>query len=188
MRRVAWRGLLLATALLLASAGLARSPGVGVESGELTLRDGVYYLKARLDVVLSDVARDALDNGVPLVMAVEIAVTRQRPWYLWDQTVAERTHRYRLQFHALAERYMLTDLDSGDSRTFRDLDDLLADFGTLPALPVIDRGLLSREARYRVSLRAGLDLDALPRPLHTLAYVSSGWRLLSDWRGWELTP
>jgi hypothetical protein len=63
---------------------------------------------------------------------------------------------------------------------------MLAALGHVDALPLIDAQLLDKQDRYEVQLRARLDLDALPRPLRTVAYITPDWRLVSDWYQWRL--
>jgi len=176
--------------LLLAGGTPAAADGeFAVREGTLEERDGVFYLDARLDYRLSDAAREALENGVPLVVAQEVQVTRQQLWgWWWDAVVAELTRRHRLQYHALSRRYVLTDLNTGDSRSFRTLRALLPDLGRIDALPVIDADRLQAGERYHVRLRTRLDVEALPRPLRTVAYIASAWELESAWRSWELAP
>ncbi len=158
---------------------------MNIRSGEVRLVDGVYLLDARVEYRLSDVAREALDNGVPLVVELEIEVQRAR-WWWWNAEVAMLEQRYRLQYHALSERYVVTALNSGESRSFRGLSALLAELGRIQGLPVIDAGLLDLDEDYIVRVRAGLDIEALPRPLRAVAYISPEWQLTSDWQSWSL--
>ncbi|MGD8709672.1 MAG: DUF4390 domain-containing protein [Ectothiorhodospiraceae bacterium] len=184
-----WRrfvgGVLLALACVAVVPARAEEPGIRVLGGNVALDDGVYYLDARIGYRLSDVAREALSNGVPLVVELEIQVLRRR-WWWWDAVVAELSQRYRLQYHALSQRYVLTAVNTRESRSFRSLRSMLAALGHVDALPLIDAQLLDKQDRYEVQLRARLDLDALPRPLRTVAYITPDWRLVSDWYQWRL--
>lgn len=158
---------------------------VRINHGTVYLRDGVWYLDARVDYRLSEAARDALRNGVPLELRLDVEVLRPG-WVWWETTVASLAQRYRLQFHALSERYVLLQLNSGESRSFRSLARMLDAAGEVRALPVIDAELLSADERHTVAVRAGLDTDALPRPLRPMAYISPQWHLESDWQRWPL--
>lgn len=156
-----------------------------VRSGEVRLVDGVYQVDARIEYRLSPAAREALDSGVALELLVEVEVERQR-WWWWDETISRTVRRFRIQYHALSERYVLTAADTRDSRSFNDLGALLSAFGRVQGLPVIRASRLASDQNYRVRLRAGLDVDALPRPLRTVAYISPQWQLTSDWQSWSL--
>jgi len=161
---------------------------ISVTGGQLSRSDGVFYLSARLDVELTQVARDALRDGVPLVMVVRWRVERERRWWPWEATIIERDRRYRLRYSPLAERYRLTDRESREHRSFPSLMALLRAFGELPRLRIVHERLLKTDARYRVRLRVEPDLAALPPPMANLAYLSPGWWMASDWRSWELVP
>jgi len=161
-------------------------PAFRVVGGNVSIDDGVVYLSAHIDLDLSAEAVRALENGVPLTIELQIAVTRPR-WWWFDEDVAYLTQRYRIRFHALSRRYVLTSLNSGESRSYNSRDAVLERLGELKALPLLDRGLLEPGETYQVGLRARLDLDALPRPLRASAYVSPQWRLVSDWFTWQLS-
>lgn len=156
-----------------------------VVDGEVTLFDGVYYLDAHVDYRLGDAAREALENGVPLVVELQIQVINPR-WWWWDESVAALAQRYRLQHHAISERYVVTAINSGKSRSFRRPRAMLEALGLVESLPIIDAGLLAPGENYVVRVRARLDADALPRPLRAMAYISPDWQLVSDWRSWQL--
>ncbi len=158
----------------------ADRPGIVIRSAHTELVDGVYQLDARYDATLSDSAREALENGVPLVINAAIEVRRVRR-YLWKETVASLSQRYRLHYHALSRRYLVVNLNSGVQESAPTLADALRLLGHLERIPVIDRRLLEKGQKYTVRLRIDLDLDALPMPLRTLAYLSPSWYLSSDW-------
>ena len=178
--------LLLVLVTTLASAGAAGE--FRIRAGTVSLHEGVYYLDAEVEYHLGEAAQEALDNGVPLYVELEIKVIRPRwwTWGWWDEDVAELTQRYRLQYHALSQRYVLTAINSGETRSFRRLSALLLELGKVRALPVIDAELLQASQQYQVRARVRLDLDALPRPLRTVIYLSPEWRLVSDWHQWPL--
>ena len=182
-----WLTILLAASLLLGGVARAQSPGSHVfivERGGVSLQEGVYLLEASIDFQLSDAARRALDSGVPLTFELEIELERPRTWWL-DTAIASLTQRYRLRYHALSERYVLTNLNSGESRSFVGERAALRALGEVRDLPLIDRHLLEPATTYEVWLRAQLDIDELPAPLKTVAYMSPEWRLVSEWKVWR---
>lgn len=156
-----------------------------IVDGRITLHDDVYYLSARLDLELSDAAREAMHSGLPLTLELQIVLERPRRW-MWDDSVAKLSQRYRLRFHDLSGRYILSNLNSGDSANYTYESALLGALGNVEMLPIIDRRLLEEGETYQVSIRARLDLSELPQPLRSLALVSRQWRLSSDWYRWQL--
>jgi hypothetical protein len=144
------------------------------------LRDQVYYLDADLEYQLGPEPLAALSNGVPLGLAVEIQVIQPQRW-LPDETVAALRQQFRLKYHSLTERYVVTNLNSGERRSFTSRIEALDYAGSIRDLPIIDRSLLDPALSYRMRVQARLDLDSLPAPLRFWAYVSTDWRLASEW-------
>jgi len=181
-----WPGAVLALLLcLLAGPSAAEEGHVRILGGGVELRDGVWHLDVRVDYRLSDAARNALENGVALELRLDIKVVRPA-WIWWESTVASLVQRYRIQYHALSERYVLVWLNSGESQSFRSLSALRETLGQVESLPVIDADLLRTGTRYAVAVQAALDTEALPRPLRSMAYISPEWQLESGWQRWPL--
>ena len=161
-------------------------PGFTIRGVDVTLNGGVYYLAAHIEYRLSDEAIRALDNGVALTVELQVEVAEPRLWGFWNQDIAWLSQRYRLRYHALSGRYVLSNLNSGVNRSFGRRESALAAMGVVKRLPVIDRHLLANGKTYELRLRARLDTDALPRPLRAIAYMSPDWRLTSGWFTWPL--
>lgn len=176
------------SALALASfAGLATAdaPQFRVIKARTVLVDQVYRLDAKLGYRFSAEALDALKNGVPLALVLDIEVYQPRR-YLWENVLADLKQRYQIQYHALSEKYLLRNQNSGAQATFTNLDDALAWLGDVGEIPIIDAHLLEPGERYMVRVRSRLDIDKLPVPLRLEAYVSSAWWLTSGWYSWDL--
>ncbi len=170
---------------LLAGSGQALGAEFHVQRVQTEVVEDVFMLEARLELGLSGAPLEALENGVPLDIVLDIRVLRRIPYWL-DERVAVLTQRFRLEYHALTKRYVLSNVNSGVSQTFDYLEDALASLGTINNFPLIDRGLLKPNQQYTGTLRARLDIEKLPAPLRPLAYLSSQWRLASDRYRWSL--
>ena len=180
------RQLVLAAALGTAGAAGADS-GFVIRQAEMVLNDNVYHLNARVDYQLSQEAVNAVKNGVPLIIAMDIRVDRKRRWWL-DQEVATLTQNYLLLYHALTEKYVIHNLNSGIQENYSHLETALWSLGRVEQLPLIDANLLETGAEYDIDVRARLDIESLPAPMRPLAYISSDWQLQSDWYSWSLVP
>ena len=159
---------------------------VEVRSAYTELEEGVFYLNARLDYTLSRAALEALENGVTLNIELQIEVTQSRR-FIWDKSVASLRQQYQLGYHALTQRYLVANLNSGERQSHADLDSALMYLGRVEHLPVIDQAILDGDARYRVGLRAILDVKELPGALKLLSVVWGNWRIASKWYTWPLT-
>jgi hypothetical protein len=175
------------TALLLSLLWVASVCAAGFEviSANTRLEDDVFRLNAQIEYRFSKAALDALKNGVPLTVEIEMEIRRRRPW-LWDETVYALTQRFQLEYHTLSRQYLVSNLNSGERRGFTTHLAALRFMGQIKDFPLLDRSLLVANDRYEGALRAGIDLEALPAPLRLLAYLSEDWRLGSEWYTWPL--
>jgi hypothetical protein len=108
------------------------------------------------------------------------------PNWIWSEPVATLRQRYRFKFHSLTQRYLVTNLNSGDRQSFRSRRLALDYIGLVRNVPIIDASLIDSRQEHSVRVRAGLDIESLPPPLLLLAYVSTSWRLTSEWQSWPL--
>jgi hypothetical protein len=181
--RVAAAGLFVA--LCLQAGGARADEGIEIRSAATRLQAGVWFLDADIDYGLNETALEALDSGLLLDVELTIRLTQRRR-LVWDPTFAELRQRYTLQYHALTERFILRNLNSGEQATFGSLAAALAALGTVRALPIIDDALLSRGERYDVSIRAVVDIKQLRGPLAVITFLWNDWRIASDWERWRL--
>lgn len=153
-----------------------------VNSAEIVLSNKVYQLNARLDFEFSKDVRQAIDNGVPVVIELNIELLAPRN-FIWDKEVASLEQRYQLQYHALSEQYIVRNLNSGAQYTFFSLIAALQKIGHVDHLPIIDEQLLEESSDDPVyaRIRTQLGFDNLPVPLRLNALISRSWWLSSDW-------
>lgn len=156
-----------------------------VESVEARFDDGLVIADARLRYALSEPARDALENGVPLVIEQRLVIERPR-WWWRNVRVVERERRYQLQYHAMSRRFVLTWIGTGESRSFRSLDALLEELGRVEFWPLVRSERLDAEQVYQLAMETTLDLEALPRLLRTVTLTDGDWQLGSETRRVEV--
>lgn len=162
-----------------------RAAGFEVTSATTRLEGGVYRLNAQIEYRFSNAALEALQNGVPLTVNIEMEVRRRRSW-VWDETVYTLIQRFQLEYHALSRQYLVSNLNSGERRAFPNRTAALGFMGRIQDFPLLDRNLLAENERYEGALRVQLDLETLPAPLRLFAYFSDDWRLASEWYEWPL--
>lgn len=164
----------------------ANDPGhFEVRSASVELREGVYFLNARIDYRLSSEARGALQSGVPLTIRLEVELIHGRRFW-FDNDLATLQQRYELEYHALSERYIVQNLNSGEQESFASLFAALNHLGQIDRLPLIDAALVQPDRAYDVRIRALLDVEQFPGPLRLLAFWRRDWSLGSDWYRWPL--
>ena len=156
-----------------------------VRSASTSLVDGVHLLDARLQLVLSTEALDALNAGVPITIELQTQVIRSRR-FLPDALDAELATRFELEYRPLSQRYIVRNLNSADQDSFATLYSALNNLGRINALPIIDDELLRAGKDYRVRVRAMLQTQQYPAPLRLVFFWRSQWQLQSDWYEWTL--
>jgi hypothetical protein len=171
--------------LVLGLVSPAHANGFTIRSVSTHLQDKVYLLDANIDYHFSDSALEALRNGVPLIVLLDIKVEQVHSWWL-NKTIAELQQGYLLLYHALTEKYIVNNLNSGAQDNYEQLSTALSALGKIKDLPILDAHLATSGEHYLVKLRTRLDLESLPAPMRPLAYISSDWRLESDWYEWPL--
>jgi hypothetical protein len=164
----------------------ADDPGrFDIRSASVELDGGVYFLNARVEYRLSTEAREALQAGVPLNIRLDVEIMHTRRFW-FDNTDAELRQRFQLGYHALSERYIVLNVNSGQQESFGSLFSALSYLGRVDMLPLIDAALLEEGRDYRIRLRAVLDQERFPGPLRLLAFWRRDWSLASDWYQWPL--
>ena len=156
-----------------------------VRSASAEIVGGVHTLDARLQLVLSSEALAALESGVTLTIELQMQVIRVRRFML-DDVEAELALRYELEYSPVSQRYVVRNLNSGDRDSFATLYSALNSLGRVQGLPVIDDAVLSSDSRYRVRLRAMLNMERYPVALRVLFFWRGEWQLQSEWLEWSL--
>jgi hypothetical protein len=178
------RGLAAACLLLLACVATAAEPRFEVRSASLEPVEGVYQLNVILELGLSATALDALKDGVPVRLELDVEMSRTRR-YLPDENVASLVQRWQLQYHALSDRYLVTNVNTGQQEAFPSLEGALEQLQRVRALPVIDETLIRKGERYEVSVRIVTDVGGLPGAVKTLMFWVD-WQRTSEWYTWSV--
>jgi hypothetical protein len=149
------------------------------------LVEGAYLLSARLHLPLNGKLREALKDGVPLTLEVELEVNTSRRFWL-DEGVASLRQLYQLQYDAVSGRYLVRNINSGEQTSFPTLDDALEQMTQISGLPVLDRALIEPGRRYEFNLRVTRDLGDIPQTLRVLMFWTDDWHRVSEWYTWPL--
>jgi len=176
---------LLAVAPLVAQDDADRAGYFDVRSASTSLINGVHQLEARLQLVLSDEALDALNSGVALRIELNLDVIRVRR-FMPDSVEAELIWQYELEYRPLSQRYIVRNINSGVQDSYATLYSALNNLGRVQGLPVIDDSVLSRDSSHRVRLRAALSTRQYPAPLRVIFFWRDEWQLKSEWYEWYL--
>jgi hypothetical protein len=158
-----------------------------ITSASLALDENVYELDMGLEIDLPPDARQAIDGGLALRLDYQIEISRVRR-YVPDADVAALVQSYELGYHALSQRYLLKNLNTGVQLDFGTLDAALARVIEIRGLPLIDSALVPPGPVYSVRVRAVVDMGAAPDSLRWLLFWTDDWSAASAWYTWTLTP
>lgn len=140
----------------------------------------IYQLNAELQHQFSNQIKDAISNGVPITVMLEMVVYRERSW-MWDEDIATLKRRYEIRFQALTKKYLLKNINTGQETLINDFEGVLDILNRVKGFPLIDKNLLSDDETYYTLVRTRIDVEALSVPLRLRAYISSSWSSKSDW-------
>ena len=179
-------GLLCFLATLVSPEAAAKTR-LEVVDASFELRDDVYELDANLDLHLPKEARAAIDAGLTLRLDYEVEILRSRRYWL-DAGVAALVQSYELSYHALSQRYLLRNLNTGVQQDFASFETATDRLTTLRHLPIIDATLLEEESTYEVRVRVNADLSTVPDALKWLLFWTDQWSGESEWFTWTIQP
>ena len=178
------RGCLLLAFLVWPIWSWAQEHRFEVRSAYVEPRESVFELNATLNFDLPEGAREAVREGVPLTLTWEIVVKRQRSYWP-DFTVAALEQHYELVYHALSERYLVRNLNSGEQASYSTLEAALDDLRVVSNLPAFDESLIEPSRRHEISVRASLDVRTMPDTLRFVLFWTDDWRQRSEWYTWS---
>ena len=158
-----------------------------VRSAYVSVEQGVFQLFARIAYPVNDDIRAALKDGLMLSFDLNVVVSRERRFWM-DETVAEYTLRRELLYHAVSDRFVTRDVETGGSEqhSYSTLEEALEALGTVDAWPFLLSPQLAVNRDYRVSLRAGVRRGHLPDSLRVLLFWTDDWHRESEWFSWSL--
>jgi hypothetical protein len=170
---------------LLPFSGYADEFAAEVSQVELRLQGDSYVLSADIVYQLSEKAKEALQNGVPLFWDIQVKIKQHRD-VLWDKTLVDKAIRYRIQYHALLNMYRVKDEGKAEVYNFSTLSAALDLMSAVRDFRVIEKARLAPEKKYLCAVKVNFDREALPLPLRPIAYIDPQWYLSSDWTLWPL--
>ncbi|HYM36164.1 MAG TPA: DUF4390 domain-containing protein [Steroidobacteraceae bacterium] len=171
--------------LAFAKSALAADSRFEIRSAYVEPVEGIYLLTAQMHFDLPEGARQAVRDGVVFTFDVDIALHRyRRLWF--DASVATLAQHYQVSYHALSDRFVVRNMNSGEQTSYATLDSALESLMQIRGLPVLDASLIDRNEDYEFSLRATLDVRTLPEALRWVLFWKDDWKQRTVWYVWSL--
>jgi hypothetical protein len=184
------RCLILLVALFGAATGIAaHAQDAGrfeVRNAYVELVNDAWLLDVRLDLALADAARQAFEEGVPLVLALEVEATVERR-LLPDETVISLTRKWQIAFDAISQRFVVTDVRSGEHVSHASQAEALEALARISGIPIADIGVLPAGGRFDMRVRATVEIGDLPAAVRMLLFWK-GWSRSTEWYAWKVRP
>jgi len=180
--------ILMALILMAGTAPAAKqeqSDAIEIEIVESSLENAVYTVDATVAFNFGDDVLEALNSGVTVTLELEIDVQQPRE-LIWNKTIYSLYQRYQINYHALSDQYLVTNLTTKISNSFPSIYAALQGLGQVRQLPLIDQHLLQSDQQYLAQMRVSIVISELPAPLKLWAVLQSDWRAKSNWYIWQL--
>lgn len=155
-----------------------------VRNVSIQKKDADYILNARLGYVLSPVAKEAIQKGMPLSWILKVKM--QQKGMLWNKTIYETGIPFVIQYHALLNQYSVTNRNSDHVEMFASLVSALNFMATVRNLKLVESSVVRHDESYFVAVKIQFDREFLPIPLRPESYFDSQWSLSSDWFIWPI--
>lgn len=174
---------------LATTAAFAESKGsqLLIRGAQATFDEDILELATQLDMRLPQGALKAIDGGLTLHLTYQIEVSRVRRW-MPDAGVAAIEQGFELSYHALSQRYLVRNLNTGEQQDFGSVEAALARITEVKGLPVLDASLVPPGPEYEGRVRAVLDMASAEDAFGWLLFWTDDWSATSDWYTWTLRP
>jgi len=148
----------------------------------------VVRLSGETALTLPGAVEKALDNGITLDFEYEVFLKRSRR-FLWDPTIFHWIYRRQLSFFALSSKYVVSTDQDNSAQVFTSLHSAMQYLNKLETIRLaLPQDVPDLGKREYLEFQMRLDIESLPLPMRPLAYVSSKWRLSTDWVDVNLAP
>jgi len=168
-------------ALLSASA----SADLSVLSGRSHTTADMVKTQTTLLLDLGPEPAKALVNGIPLTINLNVLLVKESAWP-WRVNAAEWQYPFKIQYHALSNRYTLLQPVGGEFQAFTSLYEMLS---SIRQVTLQEQIPIEVNQTDPISIQVQLKLDRrlLPGPLKLAALFFPSWQLDSGWQQWQVT-
>ena len=157
-----------------------------VHNAYVELVNDAWQVDVSLDLGLADVARQAFQEGVPLVLELEIEANVERR-FLPDAEVVSMTRAWQVAYDAIAQRFVVTDTASGAHVSHATQEEAIAALSRLGGFVIADTSVLTEGRRFDMRVRATVEVGDLPAAVRMLLFWK-GWSRSTEWYAWEVRP
>ncbi len=157
-----------------------------VRNAYVELVNGAWQLDVSLDLGLAEAARQAFEEGVPLVLRLEVEASVERRLLPADDVVS-MTRTWQVAYDAIAERFVVTDAANGEHVSHATQTEALEALSRISGIVVADTGVLPEGRRFDMRVRATVEVGELPAAVRMLLFWKD-WSRSTEWYAWKVRP
>lgn len=157
-----------------------------VRNAYVELVNGAWQLDVSLDLGLAEAARQAFEEGVPLVLRLEVEASVERR-LLPAEEVVSLTRSWQVSYDAIAERFVVTDPASGAHVSHATQAEALEALSRISGIVVGDTAVLPEGRRFDMRVRATVEVGELPAAVRMLLFWKD-WSRSTEWYAWKVRP
>jgi hypothetical protein len=157
-----------------------------VRNAYVEIVNGAWQLDVSLDLGLAEAARQAFEEGVPLVLRLEVEATVERR-LLPDEEVVSMTRTWQVAYDAIAERFVVTDAASGAHVSHASQAEALEALSRISGIAVANTATLPEGRRFDMRVRATVEVGELPAAVRMLLFWKD-WSRSTEWYAWKVRP
>jgi|TARA_B100000959_G_scaffold73890_1_gene78573 hypothetical protein len=171
--------------LIIALFCVSASADLSVLSGRSHTTADMVKTQTALLLDLGPEPAKALVNGIPLTINLNVLLVKESAWP-WHINAAEWQYPFRIQYHALSNRYTLLQPVGRKFQAFTSLYEMLSSISQVTLQEQIPIGVNQTDPIF-IQVQLELDRRLLPGPLKLAALFFPSWQLDSGWQQWQVT-
>jgi len=144
------------------------------------------YTELQINLPTADAARQAFEEGVPLVLKLDIEASVERRLLPADDVV-QMTREWQLAYDAIAERFVVTDAASGAHVSHATEAEALEALSRISGITIADTATLPEGQRFDMRVRATVEIGELPAAVRLLLFWKN-WSRTTEWYAWKVRP
>ena len=144
-----------------------------------------FEISTRVEFVLTDYLRSALQNGITLNARVQFRLGKHNSWW-FNKDTPLLTVTYRLKYHALSRHYLLSRSDTNEHWNFSNLPSAIRKLGELRKYSLPDISKSIGDGEFYILAAADMVPSSLGLPLRFQSLFSDEYKLTSEGVLWPL--
>ena len=144
-----------------------------------------FEITTRVEFVLTDYLRSALQNGVTLNARIQFRLGKHNSWWFNEDT-SLLTATYQLKYHALSRHYLLSRSDTNEHWNFSTLPSAIRKLSELRKYTLPDISASLEDGEYYILAAADMIPSSLGLPLRIQSLFSDEYKLTSEGVLWPL--